>query len=147
MKFFIYADNLNPSQLKRQAPEHKFLFSAYLPDHTIKFGRWSTQWRCGLATVAPSQGERVWGGVFELTEEDLKALDQFEGDLPEGAFHHLEVTVVTEDGQKEFVTTHAANTVGKFRVKDHYLDWIIAGVRHWKLPDECLEMWQLFRPR
>jgi len=147
MKFFIYADNLNPSQLKRQAPEHTFLFNAYLPDHTIKFGRWSTQWRCGLATVAPSQGERVWGGVFDLTEEDLKALDQFEGDLPEGAFHHLEVTVVTEDGQKEFVTTHVANTVGKFRVKDHYLDWIIAGVRHWKLPDECLEMWQLFRPR
>ncbi|HAN93691.1 MAG TPA: gamma-glutamylcyclotransferase, partial [Nitrospira sp.] len=31
MKFFFYADNLNPSQLKRRAPEHKFLFTAYLP--------------------------------------------------------------------------------------------------------------------
>ena len=147
MKFFIYADNLNPTQLKRRAPEHKFLYTAYLQDHTIQFSRWSSQWRCGLATIAPSQGERVWGVVLEITEEDLKELDKFEGDLPEGAFRHLEVNVVKEDDQKELVYTHVATAIGKFKAKDHYLDWIIAGIRHWKLPDECLEMWQLFRPR
>ena len=146
MRFFIYADSLNPTQLKRRAPEHKLLFSAYLPDHTIQFGRWSSQWRCGLATVVPSQGERVWGVVFELTDEDVKELDKFEGDLPEGAFRHLEVTVMTEDEQKELVTTHVAQTIGKFKAKDHYLDWIFAGINHWKLPEECLDMWQLFRP-
>ena len=48
MRVFLYADNLNPSQLKRRAPEHKFLFKAYLPDHTIHFCRFSSQWRCGL---------------------------------------------------------------------------------------------------
>ena len=51
MKFFFYADNLNPTQLKRRAPEHKFLFKAYLPDHTIQFCRWSSQWRCGLKAM------------------------------------------------------------------------------------------------
>ena len=78
MRFFIYADNLNPTQLKRRAPEHQFLFKAYIPDHTIKFGRWSNQWRCGLATIVPSAGERVWGAVFELTPEDVEELDKFE---------------------------------------------------------------------
>ena len=78
MKFFFYADNLNLSQLKRRAPEHKFLFTAYLPDHSIQFCRWSTQWRCGLASVIPSPGEKVWGAVFEITDEDLKILDDFE---------------------------------------------------------------------
>ena len=82
MKFFFYADNLNPSQLKRRAPEHKFLFNAYLPDHSIQFCRWSTQWRCGLASVVPSPGEKVWGSVFEITDEDLKILDDFEDDVP-----------------------------------------------------------------
>lgn len=79
MKVFFYADNLNPSQLKRRAPEHKFLFTAYLPDHNIRFCRWSTQWRCGLASVVPSPGEKVWGAVFEITDEDLKLADEFEG--------------------------------------------------------------------
>ena len=82
MRVFLYADNLNPSQLKRRAPEHKFLFKAYLPDHTIHFCRFSSQWRCGLASITPSQGERVWGVVFELTDEDLKILDTFEGEVP-----------------------------------------------------------------
>ncbi len=147
MKFFVYADNLNPTQLKRRAPEYKFLYNAYLQDHTIHFSRWSNQWRCGLATIAPSQGERVWGVVLEVTEEDLKELDKFEGDLPEGSFRHLEVTIMKEDEEKELVTTHSAHAIGKFKPKDHYLDWVRAGVRHWKLPDECLDMWELFRPR
>ena len=147
MRVFIYAENLNPTQLKKRAPEHKFLFKAYLPDHTIHFPRFSSQWRCGLASVTPSPGERVWGAVFELTDEDLKILDAYDGEVPEGAFRHLEVTVMTEDEQKELVTTHAANPIGKFRVKDDYLDFIRKGVKHWDLPEECLETWELFRPR
>ena len=147
MRVFIYAENLNPNQLKRRAPEHKFLFKAYLPDHTIHFPRFSSQWRCGLASVTPSPGERVWGAVFELTDEDLKILDAYDGEVPEGAFRHLEVTVMTEDEQKELVTTHAANPIGKFRVKDDYLDFVRKGVKHWDLPEECLETWELFRPR
>ncbi len=147
MRVFIYADNLHPTQLKRRAPEHRFLFKAYLPDHTIHFPRFSSQWRCGLASITPSPGERVWGGVFELTDEDLKILETFDGEVPEGAFRHLEVTVMTEEDQKELVTTHAANPIGKFRVKDDYLDFIRKGVMHWGLPEECLDTWELFRPQ
>ncbi len=147
MRFFIYADNLNPTQLKRRAPEHQFLFKAYLPDHTIAFPRFSSQWRCGLASAIPSQGERVWGVVFELTDEDVKILDQFEGEVPPEAYRHLEANVITEDGKKELVTTHVAHAIGKFKPKDHYLDFIAKGIAHWKLPEECKEMWDLFRPR
>ena len=100
MKFFFYADNLNLSQLKRRAPEHKFLFTAYLPDHSIQFCRWSTQWRCGLASVVPSPGEKVWGAVFEITDEDLKILDDFEDDVPQGAYRHLPVSVVRAEDEK-----------------------------------------------
>lgn len=147
MKFFFYADNMNPAQLKKRAPEHQFVCQAYLPDHTIQFCRWSTMWRCGLASVMPSPGERVWGIVVEITEEDLKILDEFEGDLPPGAFRHLSATVVTDQDEKVLVTTHTATSIGKFKPKDHYLDWVMKGVAHWKLPDECVEMWKLSRPR
>ena len=147
MKFFLYSENLNPTQLKRRAPEHKFLFKAYLPDHTIQFPRFSSQWRCGIASIAPSQGERVWGAVFEITEEDLKILDKFEDEVPEGAFRHLEATVITEDGERELVKTHVSHPIGKFKVKDHYLNFVLKGIEHWKLPEECREMWEMFRPK
>ncbi len=147
MRVFIYADNLHPTQLKRRAPEHTFLFKGYLPDHAIHFPRFSSQWRCGLASITPSLGERVWGAVFDFTEEDLKIFDAFEGEVPEGAFRHLEVTVMTEDDQKKLVITHAANPIGKFRVKDDYLNFVRKGITHWELPEECLDMWELFRPQ
>src|SRR5581483_897645 len=115
MQFFFYADNLNPTQLKRRAPEHRYLGNAYLPDHTIQFCRWSSQWRCGLASVAPSQGEKVWGIVAEITDEDLKLLDEFEGEVPAGAFRHVPVSVITDKGEKILVTTHAATPIGKFK--------------------------------
>jgi gamma-glutamylcyclotransferase len=147
MDFFLYADNLNPTQLKRRAPEHKFLAKAYLPDHTIHFSRWSSQWRCGLASVTPSPGERVWGIIVGLTDEDVKSLDTFEDEVPPNAFRHVQVTVIGEDGEKQLVTTHIAAPIGKFKAKEHYLDWIIKGAKHWKLPDECIELWRSFMPK
>jgi len=147
MKFFLYADHLNPVQLKRRAPEHRFLYLATLTDHTIKFCRWSSQWRCGLASVVPSPGEKVWGGVFEVTDEDLKVMDEFEQDVPQGAYRHLQVTVLDETGSKELVTTYAANPIGKFKAKDHYLDWVMKGLTQWKLPQEAVQQWQSYRPR
>ena len=147
MKFFFYSDNLNPTQLKRRVPEHQFLARAYLPDHTVQFCRWSSQWRCGLPSVVPSPGERVWGIVAEITDEDLKILDEFDGEVPPGAFRHLPVTVVTEEGEKWVVTTHAATPIGKFKPKEHYLEWVLKGVQHWKLPDDCARMWKDAMPR
>ncbi len=147
MKFFLYGDLLNPSQLTRRAPEHQFLHLATLADHTVKFCRWSSQWRCGLASVVHSVGERTWGGVFELTDEDVAIMDQFEQDVPQGAYRHLQVTVSTEGGEKELVTTYAAKPIGKFKPKDHYLDWVLKGLKQWKFPEDVIQQWESYRPR
>ena len=147
MKFFLYADNLNPTQLKRRAPEHKPVGKAYLPDHTVLFCRWSSQWRCGLPSVSPSPGEKVWGMVFDITDEDLKLLDEFEGDVPEGTFRHVQVTVIGDGDEKMMVTTYVANPIGKFKPKEHYLDWVIKGLKHWKLPDDYIELWKSYLPK
>ena len=147
MKFFLYGDHLNPSQLKRRAPEHRFLMLAALPEHTIKFCRWSSQWRCGLASVIPSPGEQVWGAVFEVTDEDLKLMDLFEEDVPANAFRQVQVSVVTETGEKMLVTTYAATPIGKFKPKAHYLDWVMKGLTHWKLPEEAIATWKSYVPQ
>lgn len=147
MKFFLYGDLLNPSQLTRRAPEHRFLYLATLADHTVKFCRWSSQWRCGLASIVPSMGEKTWGGVFELTDEDVKIMDQFEQDVPQGAYRHLQVTVTSESGEKELVTTYAARPIGKFKPKDHYLDWVLKGLTQWKFPEAVIQQWESYRPR
>jgi gamma-glutamylcyclotransferase len=66
--------------------------------------------------------------------------------VPQEAFRHVQVTVLSEAGEKILVTTHAATPIGKFKPKEHYLDWVIKGLKHWKFPDEVVEQWQAYRP-
>jgi gamma-glutamylcyclotransferase len=58
----------------------------------------------------------------------------------------VQVTVVTESGEKELVTTYAAAPIGKFKPKDHYLDWVMKGLKQWNLPQEAIDQWQMYRP-
>src|SRR3989475_11010529 len=76
VKYFIYSENLHPNQLKERAPEAVFLLRGYLPDHTLTFPRWSSQWRGRLARFTPSVGDRAWGGVVGITPKDLRLTDQ-----------------------------------------------------------------------
>lgn len=151
MKYFIYSETLNPRQLKERAPEHVFVYRAYLQDHTIAFPRWSSQWQCGIASIVPSPGDRVWGVVFEITQEDLKILDQYGDEVPPGSFRHSLINVCLEHEEdqtprREMVTAHVAKQAGKFKPQDHYIDFVVAGLTHWKLPQECLDWWDAQRP-
>lgn len=85
--------------------------------------------------------------MFELTDEDIKSMDQFEQDVPQGTYRHLQVTISTDRGEKELVTTYAANPIGKFKPKDHYLDWVLKGLKEWKLPEDVIQQWASYRPR
>ncbi len=152
MKYFIYSEALHPNQLKERAPEATFLYRAYVPDHTLAFPRWSSQWRGGLASIVPSLGDRVWGVVFDITQEDLKILDQYGDEVPAGSFRHSTINVclqheADQPPPKEMVTTHIAKPAGKFKPQDHYIDFVMTGLTHWKLPQECIEWWEDQRPR
>lgn len=50
-----------------------------LPGFKLGFTVHSVGWNAGAADVVESAGDRVWGVVFELTDEDLRALDRYEG--------------------------------------------------------------------
>ena len=105
-----------------------------------------------MASLTPSVGDRVWGVVFDITQEDLKILDQYGDEVPANAFRHSTINVYPEheEGQtpaKEMVTTHAAKPAGKFKPQDHYIDFVLAGIKHWKLPQECIDWWEDQRPR
>ena len=69
------------------------------------------------------------------------------GSDPPSAFRQVQVTVLTEAGEKVLVTTYAATPIGKFKPKAHYLDWVMKGLKHWKLPEEAIETWKSYVPQ
>jgi gamma-glutamylcyclotransferase (GGCT)/AIG2-like uncharacterized protein YtfP len=57
----------------------KGLGVAVLEGHRLSFTAFSRGWDGGVADVVETVGDKVWGLLYELTPEDLSALDVYEG--------------------------------------------------------------------
>lgn len=71
--YFAYGSNLDPDQMDRRCPDAIAIGAASLADHAFRIGA------RGYATVSPSPGDTVWGGVWDISESDR--LDTYAVDL------------------------------------------------------------------
>jgi gamma-glutamylcyclotransferase len=94
MYYFAYASNLSKKQMQTRCPDSKPLFSAVLPNYRLVFTGWSREWHGGKATIQSFRGEKVRGGVYEVTDACVRQLDKYEA-----GYARLNVTVFDEDSQ------------------------------------------------
>ena len=97
MYYFAYASNLTRKQMTERCPDAKPKFIATLPNFKLIFTGWSRQWHGGVASIKPLKGEKVIGGVYEISERDLRLLDKHEG-YP-SIYNRREVVVFPEEGE------------------------------------------------
>ena len=132
MYYFAYGSNLNRKQMMERCPESKSMFIATLPSYKLIFVGWSRQWRGGVATIKPLRGEKVLGGIYEVSEKDLKRLDSSEG-YPD-SYQRLKVNVFDEDGnQVEAVTYVKSGRLEETQPSKEYLAIVQQGYRDWGL--------------
>ena len=74
--YAAYGSNLNLGQMARRCPTARVLGASELKDHELLFrgARWGS-----VATVEPCEGASVPVLVWEITPEDEKTLDYYEG--------------------------------------------------------------------
>lgn len=149
MLYFAYASNLDPVQMRQRCPQHRVVGLAVLADHRLVFPRFSADWQGGVAGVALAHGEKVWGVVYELTESDLSALDRYEGWKAPGDQHnHYDRETVTlelvrpDDGsvpRRLRALTYVARPSNPSPPSRRYLQAILRGARHHRLPEDYVE--------
>jgi len=146
MLYFAFGSNLNPDQMARRCPGHVVVGLAALKDHRLAFPLSSHDWGGGVAGVAVAHGSTVWGVVYDLTDEHVAALDRYEGYQGPGNDHNLyerervwvDLTRA-DDGsiprrvRAEYYVPRVTNPAPPSR---RYLDSIVAGAVHHRLPDE-----------
>lgn len=129
LKYFAYGSNLNKGQMRRRCPGAAPLAAARLTGHRLTFR--------GVADVKEAPGHVVWGGLWSITEEDLKALDRYEG-YPR-LYTRKVVPVLLEDNTTIMAIIYQmVNTNGYQIPNGHYLATIAAGYRDFYLPLETL---------
>ena len=132
MYYFAYASNLSRKQMAERCPDSKPVFVATLPNYKLIFAGWSRQWRGGYATIMLSNGDKVLGALYEVSERDLKRLDSYE-DCPR-KYSRLKVTVFDEDGnQVETVTYVKSGRLEETQPSKEYLAIVQQGYRDWGL--------------
>ena len=149
MFYFSYGSNLDPDQMRERCPAFRVAGLAALHDYQLVFPLYSYRWDGGVASVQLHHGDTVWGVVYELTDEDLAALDGFEGYRGSGNQHNLyerQVVMVDltrpDDGsvpRRVRAVTYFPRRSNPSPPTRRYLDTILRGARQHRLPEEYVE--------
>lgn len=146
MLYFAYGSNLNPDQMARRCPGHQVVGLAALRDYRLFFPLTSHDWGGGVSSVTPSHGANVWGVVYELNDQDLSALDGYEGFRGPGDQHNVydrEGVFVDltrpDDGsipRRIRALCYLARPANPAPPSKRYMDAVLTGARHHRLPEE-----------
>lgn len=129
MYYFAYGANLSRKQMLERCPDSKPKFMVTLPNYKLIFVGWSRKWRGGVATIKRFGGEKVLGGIYDVSEQCLRQLDRYE----EG-YDRLKVTVFNEVGEPiEAITYIKSGQLEETQPSKEYLVLTQQGYRDWGL--------------
>ena len=107
-------------------------FTVTLPNYKLVFIGWSRQWRGGIASIRAFRGEKILGAVYDVSDVDLRRLDNAQG-LPANA-SRLNVTVYNSDGESFPAVTHiGTGSTEETKPSEQYLSLVQQGYRDWEL--------------
>ena len=86
--YFAYGPQMERAQMKRLCKGSRFVSAARLRDYQLSFPQRSDRWGGGIAGLKAAPGKVVEGVLYEVSEEDLKILDQAE-DYPRSSIRKL----------------------------------------------------------
>ena len=148
MLYFAYGSNLDPDQMRERCPAHQLVGVAMLRDHKLIFPLFSEDWGGGVVSVQLSHGKDVWGVLYDLSEDDLRALDAHEGFHAPGDAHNLYERepiwvelVRPDDGsvpRRVRCWIYLARTANPSLPSRRYLETVLRGARAHRLPDDYI---------
>lgn len=143
MWYFAYGSNLNTRAVAQWCRHHgKRLPNlrkgrpAILPNYRLCFPVFSESWGGGIADIAYDPGKSVAGAVFDLTEPEMRTLDEKIGRRTDaagreiGAYRRLDVRVnPMSKGEPIEAVTYQAILIDRDHVppSQFYMDLVIQG--------------------
>ncbi|HVM11361.1 MAG TPA: gamma-glutamylcyclotransferase family protein [Actinomycetota bacterium] len=138
MRYFAYGVHMDPRAMAEACPGAPAGKVGRLDGYRLGFTVYSERWEGGAANIEADPDAHVWGVVWEVPEECIRALDTYEG---HPTFYRQEdVTVATGDRTVDCVTYRVAHQTGFVRPSDAYVNVLRAAMRQQGLPPEALDI-------
>uniref|UniRef100_A0A6P7FWE0 gamma-glutamylcyclotransferase n=1 Tax=Diabrotica virgifera virgifera TaxID=50390 RepID=A0A6P7FWE0_DIAVI len=141
--YFGYGSNLLERRMHRSNPNAVRYGKGVLKDYTLDMGTYGNFWKgCG-ANIVQSPGDKVWGALWQLKDEDFVNLDRQES-VHKNVYKRIIVQIETPEGQKlnaiayqnvkQFERFDLTNLPTERRPSPAYMDVIIKGAQETGLP-------------
>jgi len=95
--YAAYGSNLDPAQMLERCPHSPAAGTGWLEGWRLTFGGEELGYEGALATLVEAPGGRVFVGLYDITDDDARRLDAWEG-ADTGLYRTLRVRVATLDG-------------------------------------------------
>lgn len=128
MLYFAYGSNLNMLQMKKRCADSIPVARVSLKDYKLVFNH--------FADIIESKGDIVQGAIYEVSENDIKNLDEYE-EYPD-LYTKINVTVEDYLGKRyeAFVYVMVKKDINK--PEQPYYQIIVDGYQDWELAVTCL---------
>ena len=73
MLYFAYGSNLHHHQMKRRCKDSRFIKKITLKNYSLAFRN-----KYGAADIEKNKGNKVYGGLYDISKNDEKKLDRYE---------------------------------------------------------------------
>lgn len=104
MKYFAYGSNMNENRMIQRGLKPKSKEAAYIEEFEFKINKKSYKNpKIGYANIMPKKGSIVEGIVYDVSENDIKKLDKFEGYPKHYYRDYLDVKLKNGDIVKAYV--------------------------------------------
>jgi gamma-glutamylcyclotransferase (GGCT)/AIG2-like uncharacterized protein YtfP len=130
--YFAYGSNLDPDQMRHRCPDAVAQGTALLPDWSFSI------FERGYATIAEHISGAVYGGLWKVSEADLRALDRYEG-VERDFYRRFRATVMTDTGAVQ-AWVYVADRSADGTPKPGYLERIIAGAEWFGIDADYVAM-------
>src|SRR5690349_24168142 len=97
--YAAYGSNMDPAQMAQRCPHSPQRGTGWLEGWRLTFGGADIGWEGAMATVVEDSAERVFVVLYEVTEQDARALDSWDG-ATLGYYDKVKVRVETLDGDE-----------------------------------------------
>lgn len=128
MLYFAYGSNLNKVQMKKRCKDSVPVTKVKLHNYKLVFNR--------VADIVKSKDGEVYGAIYEVSDEDIKCLDRYEG-YPR-LYTKINVTIEDEFGEIYDAFVYVMVFKGIMEPSESYYKIIKQGFIDWNLPVQFL---------
>jgi gamma-glutamylcyclotransferase (GGCT)/AIG2-like uncharacterized protein YtfP len=138
MYYFAYGSNMNHKQMQARCPDSRFLKPVYLNKAGFRYDGYSTSWGGAVANIFASDKNKVWGGLFEVSDKDLASLDRYEG-FPN---HYGKMIVKVFDTEGNAYDAWVYFRIGEIKGEpsSKYRNVVLEGAKNCNLPEDYIKI-------